>query len=411
MMRTPRLALLAVLVCLSASPAAAQVNTLRADNPREDARMRLGPFYVSPRIELTELGIDTNVRNASDEPESDFTATLQPSATLWLPVARRGLIKTQFAPDLVWYKEFASERSIDPALSVLGEVYLRRFTLFARNEFLHSRQRPTLEIDLRSRRIENRLTGGVDMRLTPKLSLEVSGTRAKTAYDADAVFLGTSLEETLNRRSSGVGTIARFRPTVLTAIALKAERFEDRFELSPERDTDNVRIMPGVEFQPRALIDGSAYIGMRRLNPVDDSRLPEFTGLVADLGLSYTLLGATAIGVTYTRDIQYSFEPLQPYYVDNGAGARVRRALGSRFDVVLSADRHTYSYRDLLLETLVSEPERIDTIWNYGGSVGYRLGRDGRVGLGLTYWQRDSTTRSAREYNGLRIGTSASYGF
>jgi hypothetical protein len=410
MMRMLRPALLCVLVCLSATPVAAQVNTLVADNPRETAKVKLGPFHFSPRIELTELGIDTNVKNASDEPESDFTATVKPSATIWLPIARRGLVKAEFAPDLVWYKDFASERSIDPALTVLGEAYLRRFTLFARNDFLHSRQRPTLEIDLRSRRLENRVTAGVDMRLTPKLSLEVHGTRAETAYDADAVFLGTSLEETLNRTSTGFGTVARFRPTVLTAIALKAERFEERFELSPERDADNVRVMPGVEFQPRALIDGSAYIGMRHLNPVDESRLPEFSGLVADLGLSYTLLGATTIGVTYTRDLQYSFEPLQPYYVDNGTGARVRRALGARFDVVLSADRHTYNYRDLILETFAAEPGRVDTIWNIGGSVGYRLGREGRAGLGLTYWRRDST-RGAREYDGLRIGTTASYGF
>jgi hypothetical protein len=249
------------------------------------------------------------------------------------------------------------------------------------------------------------------MRLTPKFSIQVHGTKSKTEFDGDAVFLGTSLEESLNHDSTGFGTVARYKPTVLTTFALRAERFEDRFPLSPERGSDNVRVMPGVEFQPRALINGSAYVGVRNLKPVDEALLPEFSGLVSDLGLSYTLLGSTTIAVSHTRDIRYSFEPLQPYYVATGAGVRVRRALGPRFDVIVSADRHTYSYRDLLVQTVAPVDERVDTIWNYGGSFGYRFGREGRVGLGVTYWRRDSTTRTSREYDGLRIGTTATYGF
>src|SRR5690606_37766402 len=125
----------------------------------------------------------------------------------------------------------------------------------------------------------------------------------------------------------------------------------------------------------------------------------------------YTILGGTTLGVSHTRDIRYSFEPTQPYYVDTGVGANVRRALGPSFDVIVSANRHTLTYRDLRLQTLAPGTERVDTVWNYGGNFGYRFGRDGRIGFGVTYWTRDSTTRPGREYDGLRIGTTASYGF
>jgi hypothetical protein len=394
-----------------AAAASAQVNTLEADNPREEARLKIGAFYVTPRIQLTELGIDTNVYNESGDPDRDLTFTLAPGATIWIPIARRGLIKTSVGTDLVWYKEFASERSIDPSFTVRGESYLRRFTLFAQNDFVHSRQRPSFEIDIRSRRHENRFMAGVDTRLTPKLSVEVHGIASSTEFDGDTVVLGTRLAETLNRDSVGFGGVARYRMSVLTTFALKAERFKDRFPLAPERGADNVRIMPGVTFQPRALINGSAYIGVRHLNPVNESLLPEFAGVVSDLGLAYTLLGSLTIGVSHTRDIGYSYEPLQPYYVDTGAGVRIRRALGPRFDVVVSADRHTYRYRDLLVQTLAPEAERTDTTWKYGGSLGYRVGRTGRVGFGVFYWARDSTTRPGLAYDGLRIGTTATYGF
>lgn len=401
------------LLLLVALPALAQVNTLERDNPREDARFRVGALHVTPAIRLKELGVDTNVFNEAGEPSRDFTFTVTPEAQAWLPVARRGLFKVTLATDMVWYKEFASERSLDPYVTLRGESYLRRFTLFAATSYSRARQRTSesVEIDVRSRRLDRALRAGVDMRLTPKTSLEVHGRWSDLDWDADDSLLGGRLEETLNRETRGFGAVARFKPTVLTTFELLAERFEERFPLSPERDGDNVRIMPGVTFEPRALINGFARIGVRHLNPVDDTVLPEFKGLVSDFGLSYTVFGATTIGVSHTRDVKYSFELTQPYYVDTGVGARVRRALGPRFDVIASANRHRLAYEDLIVEGGRSAPERTDTVWNYGGSLGYRFGRNGRIGLGVTYWKRDSTTRPGREYDGLRIGATATYGF
>src|SRR5262245_28512285 len=96
------------------------------DQVRKEARSHLGPFYVTPRITLKELGVDSNVFNAAGEPESDFTATVTPSADIWIPVARRFLLQTTAGSDLVWYQNFDTERSIDPHVTARAEVYLRR---------------------------------------------------------------------------------------------------------------------------------------------------------------------------------------------------------------------------------------------------------------------------------------------
>lgn len=405
---------LPVVLLLCVVPTAfAQVNTLEAENPREEARFRIGALHVTPAIFLKELGVDSNVFNEAGEERGDFTVTVTPEAQSWLPIAQRGLIKLTLATDMVWYKEFASERSIDPYVTLRGEAYLRRFTLYADTALSHARQRPSdeSEIDVRSRRLDRSLRAGVDLRLTSKVSLDVHGRWNDVDWDADDSLLGGRLEETLNRTTRGVAAVARFRPTVLTTFELLVERFEERFPLSPERDGDNLRIMPGVTFEPRALISGVARVGVRHLRPVDETLLPEFKGLVSELGLSYDILGGTTVGVTHTRDVRYSFEITQPYYVDTGIGARIRRALGPRFDVIVSADRHRLAYEDFIVESGPQTPERVDAVWNYGGSFGYRFGRDGRLGFGVTYWTRDSPTRPGREYDGVRIGTTATYGF
>ena len=114
----------------------------------------------------------------------------------------------------------------------------------------------------------------------------------------------------------------------LTTIAVRYENLRDRFEFSPGRDADSYSVMPGVEFKPRALISGTAYVGYREFTPREPLQLPAFSGLVAQLGLSYTLLGSTTFGVSFRRDLTYSYEELQPFFVDTSVGASIRRALG-----------------------------------------------------------------------------------
>ena len=96
---------------------------------------------------------------------------------------------------------------------------------------------------------------------------------------------------------------ARHRRNRLTKFGLRYENQADRFPLSPVRDTDSFRVMPGVELRRRALLNGSAWVGYRRFEP-KAAALPSQAGLVWQLALSYTLLFGvtTAIVVATTGD-------------------------------------------------------------------------------------------------------------
>jgi hypothetical protein len=392
------------------------------DQVRQDARSHLGPFYVTPRIAVREFGVDSNVFNAGGEPESDFTATVTPSADVWVPVARRLLLRTTVGSDLVWYANFNTERSIDPQASGRAELYLRRITLFVEGAYRNTRQRLNYEVDLRARHVEEAAGAGVAVRLTPKFSIETTGRVDDLRFDGDTAFDGISLQRTLNQKTTGYGVAVRHRLTPLTTVALRYEQIEDAFAYSPARDSKSFRVMPGIEFKPRALISGSAYVGYREFTPKVDGTLPQFSGLVAQLGLSYTLLGSTTFGVTYSRDLTYSYEELQPFFINNSVGASIRRALGRRFDVLVSADRFEYAYENLLIQPAATDDplavvpvklpseQRVDTTWNYSGSVGYRIG-NGRIGFGVAYWKRDSRQKAFRAFDNLRFGTTVTYGF
>jgi hypothetical protein len=382
------------------------------DDIWKDYRLHAGPLYVTPEIQLNELGVDTNVFNQAGEQKSDFTFTVTPQADVAIPLARRGLISATLGAGLVYYANYHSERSVDPRAMVRAEGYAHRLTLFIEGSYLNTRQRPNYEIDLRSRHVDTDLTGGLAVRFTPRFSLEVARRHAETRFDADALLQEQRLKETLDRDSDTYMVTARQQLSVLTTVGVRYENQRDRFPLSPVRDTNSYRVMPGVEFTPRALIRGSAWVGYRSFTPANPI-LSSQEGLVSQLALTYTLLGATTFGVTYDRDYEFSYEALTPYFVDNSVGVFVRRALGRQVDVLASVARHRYSYEPLAVEHIDVGAllDRIDTTDIVGVSLGYSLKGETRVGFGLSYSARHSTTRALRDYDRLRIGTTVAYGF
>jgi hypothetical protein len=387
-------------------------STESIDEVRKNYRIHAGPFYVNPAILLKDLGVDTNVFNQAGEQKSDFTFTVTPQTDVAVTFARRGLLKAMLGADVVYYATYDSERSVDPQATLRAEAYANRLTLFAEDSYLNTRQRPNYEIDVRSRHLQNDLSAGLNVRLTAKTSVEVAGRQGRTRFDGDTIYFGSSLKDALDRDTTGVAITAKHKLSALTTLAARYERIQDEFLLSPVRNTDSYRVMPGVEFKPRALISGIAYVGYRSFTPKSPT-LPEYSGLVSQVGLSYTLLGSTTFGVTADRDVSYSFEQLTPYFVDNGTGVFVRRAIGGRWDVLASAARHRYVYRNLALSTaaLVPLPERVDITDSFTLNLGYRMKRQTRIGFGGSYHRRTSTAATFRDYDGLRVGTTVNYGF
>jgi hypothetical protein len=122
------------------------------------------------------------------------------------------------------------------------------------------------------------------------------------------------LQQELNRTVTTAAFTARHRLTPLTTLTLDVAREQDRFEFSPLRDSDSTSVTAGVKFDPFALIKGSAWVGYRSFTPLLPGT-PAFNGVIADGKLWYVLGESTRIDVEVQRDLQYSYDTTQPYYI------------------------------------------------------------------------------------------------
>jgi hypothetical protein len=390
-----------LLLSLCASTTFGQTSSF---DPPAELRFRMGPLRWKPTATVEQVGIDTNVFNTVDNPKRDFTATMSPQVQFWMRVGKGRLLGTT-SLGYVHYQTFSSQRALSTRNQIRAELPLNRLTPYVVESYTNAKERPGYEIDSRARRTENTVTLGADLRVGAKSSVGFSAWRTDVRFDADEVFLGTFLSDVLNRTGDGLRLTLRRRLTPLTTAVIDAEAQRDRFDFTPDRDADSVRVVGGFDFSPMTLITGSGRVGFRKFDPVGFGGRG-YRGIVAAADLGYTFQ-RTRIGLRVDRDITYSFDFANPYYLQTGVGVTATQKITPRWDVQFTASHQQLAYRALASNLSTGRTDRVRIV---GGGVGYSPGPGTRLGFSVDTFSRRSDNQS-RAYEGVRIGTGVTYGF
>jgi hypothetical protein len=407
------LRLSALVACLFLCPV---IVLAQEPDPFTSARVHLGPFAVTPTFGLTNVGVDTNVFNDWVSPRSDFTATVTPAADIWLRLGPARL-NLEVSGSYLYFAHYTDQRAFGTTDSARLEFPLLHLRPWVEGSFLTVRDRPGYEINLRVRRTETAASGGVDFLVSKRTTLGASMKQARTSYDTGESFLGYSLREALNRTTTTATASLRYALTPLTTFVVAADVVQERFEFSSIRDSDGFRVVPGVEFAATALVTGSARVGFRRLT-MKTAGMPDYTGPVAAVDLGYTLLGITRFSVQVQRDVEYSYDPAQPYYLLTGVTGSVAQAVGGPWSIEARAGIQRLAYQMVGQSGIGGSGStdlqglagRVDIVRFYGGGIGYKLGPSTRLGVNVDYYTRRSAV-VLQQYRGLRVGTSVTYGF
>jgi hypothetical protein len=398
---------LAVMLCCGASVARAQTVPAESD-PADNGRIKAGPLSVSPRFEILNAGVDSNVFDDPDTPREDYTATFRPGLDGTLRFGPGRLVFRSWL-DAVYFQKYRDERTLNRFGDLRLEARLNRFVPFVMASGLSARERPNREIDLRAERREQAFGGGASLKIVSRTSLVASARRQIIRYTAQQFFRGEDLSRQLNEHRDTVQGGVRIMLTPLTSLAVLATQERDRFDHSPDRDADTLRVAPTLEFDASALISGSVTVGYRRFTPLHET-MPGFRGLVAQAATRYTLLGRTRFDGQFNRDVDYSYEEQLPYYVRTGGGLTVTQMLGGPFDVQGTVSRERLEYRSRALTVANPDAPAADRLDVAGGGVGYRLGDTARLGFNVEFTRRRGQTAD-RSYDRRRIFGSVTYGF
>ncbi len=367
--------------------------------------LSLGPVKVAPGLIIRELGWDSNVfdQPESESPKEDYLAAFQPDVSMF---ARTRFFKVSaFAGlDLNYFKEYTSENSTGHILRGRVDVLLSRLRPFIAGGETKTRTRPNGEIDVRADRKDNELSGGLSFDFGAHSMVYGAAILTNNAFE-DAFEDGVNIGETMTREGNDYSAGMRTELTPLLALTVLGGYHEDLFEYVPERNTDGYYATAQLRFAPEGLINGDASFSYRTMNAVDPL-VRGFRGLVGNLALSYALMEMGRFNLALGRNLQYSFDTAEAYYVANTFSLGYTHRVVGPLDVQVRGARSRFVY-----EASERNPDHTDTLDMAAGSVGYNLKNRTRVALNYEFARRCSPAFVDRNYDRTRVFLSWLFAF
>ena len=400
-----RAKLTAVLLLLWPLAASAQIIA-----PRESAQIEFGPMSLYPSIQIRDAGIDRNVFNDGEHATEDVTFTVVSRA---LAVMRLGANELMFSTgsDYVWLKDNVSERSNNGVYAARFNLSASRLKPYVGVQWLQTRARSGVEIDTRARRVERMVVAGSAFNLTERSAVTMSVQRDEVNYADNARFRGVRLAEplSLDRRQYTGGY--RYAVTPLTTLFLNGNYHQVVFPDSHVRDLKAYSFTPKVEFAPEAAIRGTFSGGYEVFVP-DDPRLEDIRAMVMVGALNWAFGPRTLFDLVLDRNINYSYDDQQPYYLQTGARLTVAQRLVGPVGVQGTAERQhlAYRWRRGVAPAPGVSPDRVDTYDVLVGGVSVRLGQGFTVLVGVEKSLRQSSDDPRQNFRRTRLLSTLTLG-
>ncbi|HKY23463.1 MAG TPA: outer membrane beta-barrel protein, partial [Vicinamibacterales bacterium] len=376
--------------------------------PREAAQIEFGPLSIYPSLRIVDAGIDENVFNEPDNLKEDFTFTVASRA---LAVMRLGLNEVMFSSgsDYVWFKEYESERSTNVTYAARLNLSASRFKPFIGAERTRTRARASSEIDERARRIERTATVGSAFNLTQRTALTFSAQWSASTFDQGEQFRGTPLDTALNDTVRAYSAGAKYEVTPFTTLLVTGNYIEDIFPDARYRNSKSFSVTPVLEFAPEAALRGRLSAGYLMFDP-EDPALSDSKGLILEGVLNWSIAGVTTFDLTVGRNVSYSYQDVQPYYLQTGARFAVTQRLIGPVGLQGTIDRQHLAYRWRRGVVPIGSGDRVDVADLLSGGVVVRLGRGFGMILGAEKTRRHSSEDTTHNFKRTRLLVNVTVG-
>lgn len=406
--------LLLVLSAPFGSPARSEGMPPDPDLSTEDMR-RLGPFFVQPYLQLKNVGYDDNLYLFGEDPVGGYTATITPGLKMLMLMRDRGGIFLSQEVDYVAYREQSDLDREQPDLDhwnshtrLRGIALLDPVILSLEERHALMRERPNEEIDRRIPTERNAITADVRSNTEGRLGFRAYIGKESFSYsgnDPYAAHVARRLERD-ERVAAVVGEVRILPKTIFTLESrYDLADFEDR---AGGRDTRGWSVLPGLRFDPSALVQGEIRIGVMHLRAPEKPE-SDYDGLVGSASLTARISHFGRARASLSRDLTYSRTEENLYFIGRSWSAGYQHYLSRELSVGLVYGRGLNHYPQEIARggTRPFQGIRDDQITKYEIRLGYRFGETQTIVLSAVRFSRDSTVDAQdRERNLYAIGTS-----
>ena len=362
--------------------------------------MRLGTFGFTPTVFVIS-GYDSNV-TGEDPAMEDWETVASPQVAAWQSLGSfrlGGLAALEF----IMYPRVEPKLTFNRDFNISAKYAGAHLVPEVRYTYFNHYARPTgFEVNGRSRRVQDDFTGSLRWNAGARTAVVAQAYHLKIEWDAEAMYEGSELRESLNR-SSNTGTLGvAFALSPLTDFTVDAQVGTDRFPYSPSRDANSAQVSARFEFRSPALLSGYAYLGYRHFES-PDSGLNAYSGLVASVALAYTREDRSRVLLAYDRAPYFSYSETLGYYLLNSISVAYIQTLSEYWEASIFGGYHALDY------TPAGSPDAAsEATWRADGGAGVsrRLNESTRIGINASYFN----VWGGQNLNGWRAVAYVTYG-
>ena len=377
-------------------------------------RYHLGPFFITPRLDLGPIGVDNNVFYTSTDRRTDVHGSGGPGLELLLPFRRDLTLTVDGGVGYVYFARTESQRRLTGQAGGRFEWGGARTRLQLHGGWRRSFRRPSPDVDRRLEEDVQDLGARLRRRLFGRTSLVVAVGTARHEVGSGQDFLGTDLGRTLSRDVRTADAVLEYALTNRTALTLQGQWQRDEHSLEPARDTERVVAATGLRTVSKVLFEGHLLLGANAIRPLDALRWR--TRPYVDTDVTWHVTRRTRVGGGYVRDAT-----LTAFAVVSGPISAVRETMFGRFekdivrdvDVWITARRTRVVSDSPVVLTLPSgdtvESVRNDVVRELTANLGYRWRGTFRVGVQAGHVERRSSIADLG-VEGLVLGGTVSFG-
>jgi hypothetical protein len=372
------------------------------DAPRKrPGRFKVGPLFLTPKINLRTLGVDSNVYRTESDAIQDSSAGLAGTLDFRTRPERALGLGGQASLAANWFGDQHSQRSLDRSLGAKLSYVAGPLTLSGGGNLLRSKQRFTIDFDQRIPRAEDTVEGSARFVFRRRSSLLLRGSQVATTFDASTLTAGV-VKASLDRTSTLAGAELRIGITNRTSLLLSSELARDHFvNETLGGEAKSRRHLAGLEMGLAALVSGQLLFGVQEFPEGADQGAPPRRDLAVEAKLSMPTFPLGRLEGGYRRTVGYAARP-----ADVGGTAQRNTFLSGRWEARLARElpesligrlewsRETTGY-SLPYVTASGETVRDEHYRSIGLSLLRAFGRNLRLGGQVVRYRRDSTLPGA----------------
>lgn len=387
------------------------------------ADIKVGPFYLQPRLGLRDVGWSDNplgVPNSNELKVSDFQATGLGGLRFYLPFRERHVISGDGEAAYQWFQDNEEFRGWNTAIEGRYEYDSDRLEASIVNRYVNSQFNqleqleldtggtgaPDAEIFARVRSQTNDLRAELQFNYTRQTFVGARGGRRIVRYPGESE-QAQSIARTLDRTEDSIGGFVgtSLRPGLAVRAFYDYQDFDYEAPGNP-RDASSYRTGVELALSGDRRFSGLVRLGYRDLTP-DLEELIGFSGMIFDADVRGVIGSRTEVTISGIRDALPSLFGDNIFFVRSGGGVDLVYQVTRRIGLGAGVQIYDHAYE---LEVTQTQPDGTvltavpsEQIYQYEGIFTWRLNRN-EIRVRAGYFDRSSNFAS-QESDGLIIST------